>query len=601
MEIDYTILYLTLVFVAFIGLFFIGFNISSSIEIQGNYIIFWIMYIVTIVSIFTIGFSIYFHYVIERKRGPPGDQGQQGDTGDEGNKGKCSEDCETGLCYKIIMKTIAEKLKTISRKDVRINNIYIKNKIKEMCESDEFKALNKYKKIEDIINKLKEVWEDWVEKLYNSGSHLYFENMGAHHEFDWSNDNPWDEIMKSDYYYMGLNNPISQDDNSAERLRIIPDNDSDYCVEAFQNSANPNPNLEMGGYTYQQEKNIFVKESNKYQVIFPYNISNMEKKKEIYVDPTIYKYRYDEKDLKNSNIIKPREQYLDDYNPQIHDDNYEFNHNYYQKKKDDLKYSIYPNFILLSDEGLLKSEDSPNKLYYELTGEGDNKYTNYNLYNLVDKHTEKKLYLVNRKIELDSQSGITKPVARFKIIFDGQFPNQNQLTTSSSLSNKLKACLQLENNEDLYLNQLICPGDTKYCLSENKHFFIVDKKEIKNKKINVHLYTTRWNRGSDKFIVRDKKNKKSKFIPIQSEEIFDNKILKSINIRAANNKVSLMYKNDDDDYEVAEYVNKPIEQNKMEYTLIFEPINFDFTEIKQMKNLRDIDYSKLAIKIEEFF
>ena len=68
-----------------------------------------------------------------------------------------------------------------------------------------------------------------------------FENIGAHHEFDWLDDNPWDDIMKSDYYYMGHVSKTSQDTNSTERLKIIPergDNDDEYCEENFQNYKN---------------------------------------------------------------------------------------------------------------------------------------------------------------------------------------------------------------------------------------------------------------------------------------------------------------------------------------------------------------------------
>lgn len=605
MEIDYSILYLILVFLAFLGLFFIGFNISSSIEIQGNYIIFWIMYLVTIISFFTMGFSIYFHYTIEKKRGPPGPQGETGETGIDGDKGKCDEDCNQGLCYKIIINAIQERLVQLLRdsgsevRKIRINNIYIKNKINEMCKSDEFEALKKYKSTRKIVDKLKEIWvgkdtengtriKGWVDLLYESGTYLYFENMGAHHEFDWSsNENPWDEIMKSDYYYMGLNEPGESSQYNIIPPRKIDEDGNDYCtktstrtIEPFQVSSPSNTRYEVKfPYVNYSEDDI-----NYPPGMIPYN-----KQKSVYTCPDCYEYKGD------------------DTNPYKTNKERDLSTDYYTKKRDDLKYSIYPDFILLTDLGSIESLTTPGiKLNYELTEKSKGiKYTSYNLYKIKSNDMNDFLHIdtSSNSNNLICTKTNNSTLCKFNILFE----NENSSSSSSSTSTStpvLKLYLKYhdEGRNALYLNVNNRPtgSGSYYSLSPNKHYFKLNKTDLRNERINVDFYPETWNHGKELKNIRYA-NSINNPLPVISYSILEGKPIKSFKIKASNCKVSLLYRDrETDKYEVAKDKYKKEDDNQMEYTLMNEPINFEYEFVDKIEG-PDIDYSKFAIKIEEYY
>ena len=80
---------------------------------------------------------------------------------------------------------------------IEITNIYIKEKIKSMCHSQEFKELTPFRGPQKLIEYLKDIWMVWVDLIYNASSGVkYFTTMGAENDFEWVKDNPFNEIKK---------------------------------------------------------------------------------------------------------------------------------------------------------------------------------------------------------------------------------------------------------------------------------------------------------------------------------------------------------------------------------------------------------------------
>jgi len=735
MEIDYSILYITLVFLAILGLFYIGFNISSSIEIQGNYIIFWIMYLITVVSFFTMGFSIYFYYSIEKKKGPPGKQGLTGPKGEDGDKGKCDANCDQGFCYKNIYNAILSKVNHLSRNDqsssvtntIKINNMFIKNKIKEMCESDEYEALKEYKPSKDIIDKLVELWagkknsdgewsddendKGWVDHLYEQGTHIYFENMGAHHEFDWNDDkNPWDEIMLSDYYYMGLNDP----DDPDNQFSIIPQKDAQSCInnpdsgeecniEAFSNyNRNSNYSNYIEGFSTSTTPTI------QYGIKIPYQDPTEQEK--VYVCPKAFL------DSTHNPYTFPSENSPLD------------NSNYYNKKRENLKYNIYPHFLLLTDTGSINSNNPPKTLNYELAEKyPGRKYTAYNLYKISDPIYNTYLYKDNNS---DNISFIPNQpnysLCKFEMNYTNTNPNPNSdlniclkynlnrlsveelpnsfnlkiknlrnkyfsrnsstnafiltddpgynltFTKEANYKNKYRITLKgtdiyltrgigrestrlkwnsnpnplprlvlfnlekIKNNyvisvdyysgeklyleaieneenrtifkiitrntifhhltflfENKYLNISQSPAGSNlvYSLNTNKYNFKVNKKKLINKKINVTLFSEKWNNGLDT-IIRDANQE-----PVPMINLLQGNLVKSIKINSVNNKVKLFYKDDITGRFVPATYFYNTDKN-IEYVSRNVPINIEYESVFQNIG-KDIKPENYALIIEK--
>lgn len=88
--------------------------------------------------------------------------------------------------------------------DLTINNVYIKEKIKSMCDSQQFKELASVRGPQKLIEYLKDIWISWVNAIYTSGGVNYFLSVGAENDFEWMRENPFNEIKKYDVFYWGL-------------------------------------------------------------------------------------------------------------------------------------------------------------------------------------------------------------------------------------------------------------------------------------------------------------------------------------------------------------------------------------------------------------
>lgn len=177
------------------------------------YMLFWFMYIISIATIVNIGMTIYYYYIMKDKRGPRGPRGERGDMGDVGKSGKCDVGCRNKICENSIKNVIVDIINKKERQDGNTNtdftkedlrNVFIKEKIKTMCQSTEFQQLVPYKGANNLINYLSSIWGKITELIYDAGGINYFKTIGAENDWDWVEENPLNEFKKYDIYYWGL-------------------------------------------------------------------------------------------------------------------------------------------------------------------------------------------------------------------------------------------------------------------------------------------------------------------------------------------------------------------------------------------------------------
>lgn len=183
----------------------VGLEVSKNIEDFIIYVLFWLLYIITIITFINIILVILYYINLRNKKGLPGKSGKQGDIGDKGDAGKCDPTCRDSICENALNELLLDELKQRNQGvDVKINNVYLKSKIRQMCASTEFKQLAPYNGPINLINYLKDIWRIWISLLYNSGGILYFETIGAEDQFQWLSNNPFDELKKYDVFYWGM-------------------------------------------------------------------------------------------------------------------------------------------------------------------------------------------------------------------------------------------------------------------------------------------------------------------------------------------------------------------------------------------------------------
>ena len=196
--------YFLLTIFGLLGYLVVGLNLSAKIENDTIYMLFWMLYTITFFTFLNVIATLVYYNIMKNKKGPRGKRGIQGDRGDSGDKGICSSDCKDQICVNNIKDAIRDKLRELEGKDVSIDNVYINNKIKQICSSNEFKQVAPYNGPLTLINYLAEVWTDWTTLLHSAGSVRYFETIGAETEWEWVRDNPFDEMKKYDIFYWGL-------------------------------------------------------------------------------------------------------------------------------------------------------------------------------------------------------------------------------------------------------------------------------------------------------------------------------------------------------------------------------------------------------------
>jgi hypothetical protein len=190
-----------------------GISLSADIKETTPYLIFWFMYIISLATLGNIFVSIYYYYIMKDKTGPRGPRGPRGDSGDMGKDGQCSSGCRNQICIKGIQDTMVEILNKLEKESGNpnsdfttedIRNVYLKEKMKSMCESTEYQQLIPYKGAKNLIAYMSNIWGEITERIYNAGGIAYFKTIGAENDWDWVDENPWTEFKKYDIYYWGL-------------------------------------------------------------------------------------------------------------------------------------------------------------------------------------------------------------------------------------------------------------------------------------------------------------------------------------------------------------------------------------------------------------
>jgi hypothetical protein len=192
---------------------FIGTYLSYKITDITEYILFWFMYILSILTLINIGGVAYYYTSLRNKVGPRGPRGPQGDEGEVGETGRCSVTCRNNSCQLAIKQKIIDTINELERSygdpgnltvETDLRNPYIKEKIKAICNSEEYQQMAPIKGVEALVKYLESIWVDITTRLYNSGGVNYFRTIGAEYDWDWLDENPWDEFKKYDVYYWGM-------------------------------------------------------------------------------------------------------------------------------------------------------------------------------------------------------------------------------------------------------------------------------------------------------------------------------------------------------------------------------------------------------------
>ena len=192
---------------------YVGSYLSYYITDTTEYILFWLMYLLSLLTLGNLAGGIYSYSMLKNKTGPRGPRGEKGEDGDDGDTGKCSVSCRNNSCQLAIQQKIIDTINQLEKDygdpgdltiDTDLRNPYIKEKIKAICNSEEYQQMAPIKGVEALIQYLESIWFDITTRLYNSGGVNYFRTIGAEYDWDWLDENPWDEFKKYDVYYWGM-------------------------------------------------------------------------------------------------------------------------------------------------------------------------------------------------------------------------------------------------------------------------------------------------------------------------------------------------------------------------------------------------------------
>lgn len=238
------IVYIIIVFICVVILFLLGNRFSAGITDKIHYILFWLLYITSIMTVLGILLSFYFFMVLRKKTGRYGIKGEEGEAGDTGEAGICKENCRAKIAIDTIMNVITKEANTLAglpSPQIVVKNQYIKQLVKSQCSSGEFAQLIPYRGVNDLVEYMGSIWREWVELLYTAGGRKYFETIGAENEFEWAKDNPFDEIKKYDIFYWGLGASYRPEEieNCSLDATLIPNN-----IPVSDDKGQPNANKE---------------------------------------------------------------------------------------------------------------------------------------------------------------------------------------------------------------------------------------------------------------------------------------------------------------------------------------------------------------------
>ena len=224
--------------------------------------------IFTLATLLFISFTFYSYQVTKIKKPPMGIKGEVGLRGAKGSNGICKGSCDNNLCYKKIMRVIIEtynswrEIKGVEKlsRYQEINNLYIKSKIKQLCNAKKYKKLLEKDGVDKVDKFIHNLWKKWILMIlkYEKGmefldsEHLTdsdfdvmitekdkkycsFDNMQSDGTPTRGEESPFDEIKKYDIWYWG--------GSSLLKPKVV--NTCDPIKEKGPNPMMPSPVLKM--------------------------------------------------------------------------------------------------------------------------------------------------------------------------------------------------------------------------------------------------------------------------------------------------------------------------------------------------------------------
>ncbi len=203
-------------------LFYLGVVMSRGIINHTAYGLFWVIYIITIITFGNTVFNYYTYVDIGSKVGIRGSEGEPGIEGDKGDDGECDRDC-TLKSYSLVAenrlnkeynKIIGKYIGSEPNPPKKINNKYIKDLIRRIVDSVQFREISQIKHPNIVLQYVVEHFVRWFELIINADEsegkkHFqdYMDVYGEHVEWETiikDKNNPFHEIEKYDVFYWGL-------------------------------------------------------------------------------------------------------------------------------------------------------------------------------------------------------------------------------------------------------------------------------------------------------------------------------------------------------------------------------------------------------------
>jgi len=203
-------------------LFYFGTIISKDIENPVSYGLFWVIYIITFITLGNSVFNYYSYVSLGSKDGIRGNEGYPGIEGDKGDDAECDKDCKLKSFSLVILNKLNieyNKILQVARKRAiepprQIKNAYIIDTVKRICDSKQFKQVSQLKHPSKLLDYIGETFSKWIRiiavaDLSEGKKHFqdYMEIYGEQREWEAlikAENNPFHEIEKYDIYYWGL-------------------------------------------------------------------------------------------------------------------------------------------------------------------------------------------------------------------------------------------------------------------------------------------------------------------------------------------------------------------------------------------------------------
>lgn len=203
-------------------LFYFGTIISKDIENSVSYGLFWVIYIITFITLGNSVFNYYSYVSLGSKDGIRGSEGYPGLEGEKGDEAECDKDCKLKSFSLVILNKLNleyNKILQVARKRAidpprQIKNAYIIDTVKRICDSKQFKQVSQLKHPTKLLAYIGETFSKWIRiiaiaDLSEGKKHFqdYMEIYGEQREWEAlikAENNPFHEIEKYDIYYWGL-------------------------------------------------------------------------------------------------------------------------------------------------------------------------------------------------------------------------------------------------------------------------------------------------------------------------------------------------------------------------------------------------------------